>query len=83
MSGCWVVLAVLGRSLVELSSRLGVRFLKKNRRPLFTVKNRTGSEGKGRYTYQQVLHFPEPVQTGPDDERPGQGTLGTSLRQHS
>ena len=36
-SGCWVVLAVLGRSLVELSSTLGVRL--KNRRPLFTVKN--------------------------------------------
>ena len=36
-SGCWVVLAVLGHSLVELSSTLGVRL--KNRRPLFTVKN--------------------------------------------
>ena len=36
-SGCWVVLAVLGRSLVELSSTLGVRL--KNRPPLFTVKN--------------------------------------------
>ena len=36
-SGCWVVLAVLGRSLVELSSTLGVRL--KTRRPLFTVKN--------------------------------------------
>ena len=33
----WVVLAVLGRSLVELSSTLGVRL--KNRRSLFTGKN--------------------------------------------
>ena len=37
MSGCWVVLAVLGHSLEELSSTLGVRL--KNRRPLFTGKN--------------------------------------------
>ena len=36
-SGYWVVLAVLGRSLVELSGTLGVRL--KNRPPLFTVKN--------------------------------------------
>ena len=33
---CWVVLAVLGRSLIELSSTLGVRL--KSCRALFTVK---------------------------------------------
>ena len=42
-SGCWVVLAVLGRSLVELSSTLGVRLKNVVRylqvKPALQIKN--------------------------------------------
>ena len=59
-SGCWVVLAVLGRSLVELSSTLGVR-LRGTSLPLvefmYLVFKRMPGASNGRRLVSFLLYF--------------------------